>query len=67
MDLEGDTARKIAWQLLNRVEDPKMDLEGDTARKIAWQLLNRVEDPNFSPLQALGVPVEELVAERERK
>jgi transcriptional regulator with XRE-family HTH domain len=49
----------------------ELGLEGDTARKGAWQLLNKVSDPKISTLRALakalGVPVEELVAEGKRK
>lgn len=45
-----------------------LGLEGDTARKGAWQLLNKVNDPKISTLRllakALGVPIEELVAEK---
>jgi transcriptional regulator with XRE-family HTH domain len=45
----------------------ELGLEGATARKGAWQLLNKVADPKISTLRALaralGVPVEELVAE----
>ena len=47
-----------------------LGLEGDTARKGAWQLLNKVSDPKISTLRllasALGVPVEELVAEKRK-
>jgi transcriptional regulator with XRE-family HTH domain len=49
----------------------ELGLQGDTARKGAWQLLNKVSDPKISTLRALakalGVPIEELVAEGKRK
>jgi hypothetical protein len=42
--------------------------EGDPARRSAWQLLNKVNDTRMSTLRllarTLGVPVKELVAER---
>jgi transcriptional regulator with XRE-family HTH domain len=45
-----------------------MGAEGDVARKSAWQFLNMVRDPKLGTLrrftQAMGVSVEELVAER---
>jgi transcriptional regulator with XRE-family HTH domain len=47
-----------------------LGLEGQTARKGAWQLLNKVNDPKISTLRllakSLGVPVEELVAEKRK-
>jgi transcriptional regulator with XRE-family HTH domain len=49
----------------------EMGAQGEVARKSAWQFLNMVTDPKLGTLRrfakALGVPMEELVAEGKRK
>ena len=46
-----------------------MGYSGEVARKSAWQFLNRTADPRLSMLRkfckAMGVPLQEMVAESE--
>ena len=47
-----------------------MGFSAGVARKSVWQLLNKIADPKLSTLRnfakAIGVPIEELVAEKKR-